>query len=461
MGLKGSCIKLLLFVVAALAFAAPALAQSGQTTVCPTYDGKYEVDTGWEGAAAPGISVSGGEEQVTVTVAAGYTLTQFCYKTGQGGGGATSAEAPIVGPASFTISKTNSGGGISHVTFDVQTTPPTDECPNIEGNQSEIPAGMVKNAAGECVTPRPPTDECPNIEGNQERIPAGMEKDANGNCVTPAPPVCPSAANAQVTNSSEIMVTGHEAKVTFTVAAGCSDIKLSFVSYKAPGPTFSRETADQQTVFARTTGLFDAGNYTLTIAVPDCYYQVDFVYGDVIEKLGPANSNNFYSDQGRLIRAKNGGTGSCVETDVCPNLEGNQTTLPEGYEMDANGNCHCPEKTVTVIVPGPEREVPGPERIVERTITVTGPERIVERTVEVPGPERIVERRVEVPAAGVAGAQSTPQVVTKTVTKTKVKRVPVVKIKRVVKVKRVIVKVKTKAQATKQAPKPRALPFTK
>ena len=50
------------------------------------------------------------------------------------------------------------------------------------------------------------------------------------------------------------------------------------------------------------------------------------------------------------------------------------------------------EKETVVTV---EKEVPGPERIVE----VPGPERIVERIVEVevPGPERIVEKIVEVP----------------------------------------------------------------
>jgi uncharacterized repeat protein (TIGR01451 family) len=37
-------------------------------------------------------------------------------------------------------------------------------------------------------TPPPPTDVCPNLEGNQATIPSGMVKDANGNCVTPPPP---------------------------------------------------------------------------------------------------------------------------------------------------------------------------------------------------------------------------------------------------------------------------------
>src|SRR6187551_2330338 len=75
----------------------------------------------------------------------------------------------------------------------VTPTPPTDVCPNIDGNQSDVPAGMIKNEQGNCVTPTPPTDFCPNIEGNQADVPAGMIKNEQGNCVTPTSPtdVCP------------------------------------------------------------------------------------------------------------------------------------------------------------------------------------------------------------------------------------------------------------------------------
>jgi uncharacterized repeat protein (TIGR01451 family) len=40
-------------------------------------------------------------------------------------------------------------------------------------------------------TPPPPTDVCPNIESNQATVPAGMVKDGQGNCVTPPPPPPP------------------------------------------------------------------------------------------------------------------------------------------------------------------------------------------------------------------------------------------------------------------------------
>ena len=139
-------------------FASAAMAQTGQTEVCASYDGKYELDGGWEGSPVAGITIGdASDEQVTVTVAAGFTLSQFCYKTGSGGGGTTSLEAPIVGPATFTISKTNIGGGISHITFDTNVTPPsppvTDLCLNIEGDQETVPTGMVRDADGNCAAP--------------------------------------------------------------------------------------------------------------------------------------------------------------------------------------------------------------------------------------------------------------------------------------------------------------------
>jgi hypothetical protein len=92
--------------------------------------------------------------------------------------------------SSVTISRPTSGC----------TPPPTDVCPNLPGNQATVPAGLIKDASGNCVTPPPPTDECPNIQGNQATVPAGLIKDASGNCVTPPPPPtdeCPNLEGLQ------------------------------------------------------------------------------------------------------------------------------------------------------------------------------------------------------------------------------------------------------------------------
>ena len=103
---------------------------------------------------------------------------------------------------------------------------------------------------------------------------------------------------------------GGTATVTFTVAAGCN-VQLSLVSYQAPAAAFSADTANQQTVFDADTATLAAGSHSLSVDVPNCFFQVDFVLGLPISTLGPAGSNNFYSSQGRLISAVNGGTASC------------------------------------------------------------------------------------------------------------------------------------------------------
>ncbi|MDQ3161924.1 MAG: hypothetical protein M3Q92_03710, partial [Actinomycetota bacterium] len=71
---------------------------------------------------------------------------------------------------------------------------PVDVCPNLEGMQESVPAGMVKNEAGNCVplvVPVPVTDVCPNIAGDQSSVPAGMVREASGDCVTPTPAPLP------------------------------------------------------------------------------------------------------------------------------------------------------------------------------------------------------------------------------------------------------------------------------
>lgn len=60
-----------------------------------------------------------------------------------------------------------------------------DVCPNVDGTQGSVPAGLVM-VNGQCVAPTTPasTDVCPNIAGDQATVPAGTVM-VNGECVTP------------------------------------------------------------------------------------------------------------------------------------------------------------------------------------------------------------------------------------------------------------------------------------
>ncbi len=56
--------------------------------------------------------------------------------------------------------------------------PPTDVCPNIEGNQADVPAGMVKHEQGNCVTPTTPTTPPPPSVKSDEFMDVRVSKDA-------------------------------------------------------------------------------------------------------------------------------------------------------------------------------------------------------------------------------------------------------------------------------------------
>jgi hypothetical protein len=116
---------------------------------------------------------------------------------------------------SATWTHPDNGGSFNHTfikpndcTPPTTEPPPTDVCPNLEGNQEEVPEGLIVDDQGNCVEPPdvcpdkpgnqtnpdecpPPTDVCPNLDGVQESVPDGKVKDDQGNCVTPPPTTAP------------------------------------------------------------------------------------------------------------------------------------------------------------------------------------------------------------------------------------------------------------------------------
>lgn len=122
---------------------------------------------------------------------------------------------------------------------------------------------------------------------------------------------------------------GDTVEVTFTVPAGQEPHRFTFVTYTAPGATFVAADASQQEIFDLDTGVFGPGTYTLTVTIPHSFYQIDFVCGSAIDQFGPANSNIFYSAQGRLLSADNDGTHAVVN---------NGSSLSGVVYVDANNN---------------------------------------------------------------------------------------------------------------------------
>jgi protocatechuate 3,4-dioxygenase beta subunit len=101
---------------------------------------------------------------------------------------------------------------------------------------------------------------------------------------------------------------GDTVTANFTVAGHAKAVVVSFAVYTTAGPTFDPATAAQDAVVQDATGTFGPGAHSLTIQVPNDFYEVDLVVGAAIDQFGPAGSNIFYTPQGRLLSADNGGS---------------------------------------------------------------------------------------------------------------------------------------------------------
>ena len=73
--------------------------------------------------------------------------------------------------------------------------PPADVCPNIDGNQPNIPEGQEKNDAGDCVDI--PVDVCENLDGMQTTVPSGSHLEDGDQCVTDPIDVCDNITGVQ------------------------------------------------------------------------------------------------------------------------------------------------------------------------------------------------------------------------------------------------------------------------
>jgi uncharacterized repeat protein (TIGR01451 family) len=127
----------------------------------------------------------------------------------------------------------------------------------------------------------------------------------NNNCLTKG-----------LTNLSGATQQGDTVTANFTVPTGMSD-QLTLVSYIAPGSTFSDSTAYEQVIYQEATGTFAPGTHSLTVEIPNCYYQIDFFCGPAINQLepnqnndayGPDSANILYHAEDRFISSDNGGT---------------------------------------------------------------------------------------------------------------------------------------------------------
>ena len=95
---------------------------------------------------------------------------------------------------------------------------------------------------------------------------------------------------------------GDTVTVIYTLGGTCATDQYSLASYDVPANYYMQGVS--QTIYQHQTNTTGPGTYSLTVTVPNCYFQVDFVHGPAILTGDPA-----YGDS--LIDADNGGTNSC------------------------------------------------------------------------------------------------------------------------------------------------------
>ncbi len=118
---------------------------------------------------------------------------------------------------------------------------------------------------------------------------------------------------------------GDTVTAKFTVDAGCDPQEVSLVVYEAQGPDFN--SSFPQTLHDFASGAFGPGTHTLgPVAIPDCYFQVDFVCGPRLSDLA-LNSGHRYGD--RKIDWHNNGTRSCQPSQGCTRTRGYWSTHHE------------------------------------------------------------------------------------------------------------------------------------
>ncbi len=128
---------------------------------------------------------------------------------------------------------------------------------------------------------------------------------------TTCAPVKVSNINTATPSTNQVAYTfnvpgqGQPATAQVKAGAACVDQEVSLVSYKAPAA--NGQPLTNQIINDSQTKLTTSGVVDFTVQVPNCYYQVDLVYGQPLD----LSTGQTYSSQHRLIDAANGGNQTC------------------------------------------------------------------------------------------------------------------------------------------------------
>jgi hypothetical protein len=138
-------------------------------------------------------------------------------------------------------------------------------------------------------------------------------------------PVATQAATPSATNTcglttaitgATMSVSGQTATASFTVPATCASSEFSIVSYRAPNSKGIPIT--QQTIFQSLSETFGPGAQTMSIQLPNCFYQADLYTGPPVDAQSTKSVDTAFFALA-LQSSANGGTTSCTAaTPVTP-----------------------------------------------------------------------------------------------------------------------------------------------
>ncbi len=110
------------------------------------------------------------------------------------------------------------------------------------------------------------------------------------------------------TSNESISISGTTATGRFTVPKGCPGTHVLMASYTAPNGTDGKPYAAQK-LYASKRAKFGPGRHSLSVQLPNCYYQVDLARGTVLQNF--RTTTYTASPNHILLDAKHGGTQSC------------------------------------------------------------------------------------------------------------------------------------------------------
>lgn len=158
-----------------------------------------------------------------------------------------------------------------------------------------------------------------------------------------------------------ITVSGNTAKAVFKFPGQCKDmnIPVSFVAYKAPNGTDGKPYGEQ-VKFSHTTRNYNnpRSDATITINIPDCFYQLDLVIGAPLSGADFAAGKTYHGEH-RFLLAEHGGSKSCTaaSTTVTPPATSTPAVNITNTNTNVNTAVSTPAKPETTPVSSEPEEV--------------------------------------------------------------------------------------------------------